>query len=333
MEHVKKVVDLALKNKLTTTAVLTLGCLLKAVTMEADLTVSIARKKRMDGQVVWITGGSSGIGEELAKQLIDIGALVVISSRRLDELKRVAESCSKPENVICTKLDLGALDTHRDATNEVLDLIKKNWNKDGIDVLVNNAGRSQRALIEEHLDGVVVEAAMISLNYLGTVSLTKVVLSQSMLPRKRGRIVNISSVAGKVAAPVSAGYCASKHALQGWSNALRCEVDSSGITVLNVCPGPIATSIEKSSIDARGQCLGNRISKNPNAGKMPVDKCCKYIVRAITNSCINETWISPQPVLAFVYIFHLLPLIADVLSRRSIQRRINAYKVCSFSNL
>eukprot|EP01060_Flectonema_neradi_P029349 TRINITY_DN4035_c1_g2_i1.p1 TRINITY_DN4035_c1_g2~~TRINITY_DN4035_c1_g2_i1.p1 ORF type:complete len:350 (+),score=58.68 TRINITY_DN4035_c1_g2_i1:50-1051(+) len=326
MELAKKLLTLALRNKSATTAVLAFGCLLKAASMEADLAVTLARKKRMDGQVVWITGGSSGIGEELAKQLVENGALVVISARRVDELRRVADSCCKTENVIYTQLDLGDLGSHRSATNEVLDLIKKTWNKDGIDILVNNAGRSQRSLVEEHLDGVTVESALMSLNYLGTVSLTKMVLSQSMFPRKKGRIVNISSVAGKVPAPVSAGYCASKHALQGWSSALRLEVKTSGISVLNVCPGPIATPIEKSSLDSRGEPLGDRISKNPNAGKMPVDRCCKYIVRAITNPSISETWISPHPVLAFVYIFTYVPSFAELLSRRGVQRRISAYK-------
>ncbi|XP_065603424.1 dehydrogenase/reductase SDR family member 7-like [Cyrtonyx montezumae] len=162
------------------------------------------------GKVVWVTGASSGIGEELAYQLPKIGALLAISARREDELERVKKKCLQISNlsdkdILVLRLDLTDRNSHEAATNSVL----KHFGK--IDVLVNNGGRSQRSLfVDTNLD---VFSAIMELSYLGTISLTKHVLNH-MIQRRRGKIVTVSSVMGIMGAPLASGYCASKHALQ-----------------------------------------------------------------------------------------------------------------------
>eukprot|EP01064_Diplonema_japonicum_P007555 TRINITY_DN1519_c0_g1_i10.p1 TRINITY_DN1519_c0_g1~~TRINITY_DN1519_c0_g1_i10.p1 ORF type:complete len:349 (+),score=117.94 TRINITY_DN1519_c0_g1_i10:357-1403(+) len=305
-------------------ALLAVHYVAKFVRARADFKTMGARAKDMTGQVVWVTGGSSGIGEELAQQLVAQGAMVVISARRMEELERVKGLCCDPSKVKCVALDMAQMEQIPEVTKEVLASVKGDWGKAGIDILVNNAGRSQRGLVEEHLENLMVERALMEVNFFGTVALTKEVLRQDMLERKAGRIVNISSVAGKMAAPVSACYSATKHALQGWSDTLRYELATQGVTVLNVCPGPIATLVSENSINAKGEKLGKQ--QDTNKGKMPVGECCKYIVAAICDPSITESWISPHPVLMFVYLSLYFPGITRYLAKGAIQNRIEAYK-------
>eukprot|EP01060_Flectonema_neradi_P006550 TRINITY_DN14439_c0_g1_i3.p1 TRINITY_DN14439_c0_g1~~TRINITY_DN14439_c0_g1_i3.p1 ORF type:complete len:364 (+),score=64.73 TRINITY_DN14439_c0_g1_i3:44-1093(+) len=297
----------------------------KFVRATADFKTMNAKAKDITNKVIWVTGGSSGIGEELVQQLVELGALVVISSRRLEELERVRLLCSDPSRVACVALDLSDTDQISSVTTTVLDTIRANWSKPGIDILVNNAGRSQRGLIEEGLNNIVVERAMMEVNFFGTVALTKEVLSQDMLQRGSGRIVNISSVAGKMATPVSGCYCASKHALQGWSDTLRYELQGeTDITVVNICPGPIATPGPSNAIGGTGGDL-----RNTNRGdkeKMTVSDCCKHIITAITNTHITESWISKQPVLGFVYLSLYVPSLINLIAAPVVQNRIRSYK-------
>ncbi|XP_072424485.1 dehydrogenase/reductase SDR family member 7 isoform X4 [Chiloscyllium punctatum] len=161
-------------------------------------------------KVVWITGASSGIGEELAYQLAKLGAFLVLSARRVAELERVKQNCLdhsklRVKDILVLLLDLNVNSSHKDATKSVIQYFGK------IDILINNAGRSQRSLfLDTNLD---VYEAIMHLNFLGTISLTKCVLPY-MIKQEKGQIITVSSLAGLVAAPVSTGYASSKHALQ-----------------------------------------------------------------------------------------------------------------------
>uniref|UniRef100_A0A8B9UEQ2 Dehydrogenase/reductase SDR family member 7 n=1 Tax=Anas zonorhyncha TaxID=75864 RepID=A0A8B9UEQ2_9AVES len=199
----------------------------------------LQKQTELRGKVVWVTGASSGIGEELAYQLSKIGAFLAISARREDELERVKKKCLRntltEKDILVLRLDLTDRSSHEAATNSVI----KHFGK--IDVLVNNGGRSQRSLfMDTNLD---VYSAIMELNYLGTISLTKHVLKH-MIERKRGKIVTVSSVMGIMGAPLASGYCASKHALQGFFNSLRTELtDYPEISIINICPGPVQSKI------------------------------------------------------------------------------------------
>lgn len=183
---------------------------------DADFTLlwaSVAGHKperKLKGLVVWITGASSGIGEELAYQLAKCGSRLILSARREDELHRVKRHCLetsdlKDDDVLVLPLDLLERTSHEERTKTVIRYFGH------IDILINNGGRSQRSLFLE--TSVDVCQALMELNFLGTVSLTKQVLPH-MTQRGRGSIVTVSSLVGLAGAPLATGYCATKHALQ-----------------------------------------------------------------------------------------------------------------------
>ncbi|KAJ0062728.1 hypothetical protein NL108_004351, partial [Boleophthalmus pectinirostris] len=196
--------------------------------------------KRLKGLVVWVTGASSGIGEELAYQLARCGAHLILSSRRENELQRVKRHCLQysnlqDEDILVLPLDLLERQSHEAKTETAIKYFGH------IDVLINNGGRSQRSLfLETDLE---VYHALMELNFLGTVSLTKQVLPH-MTKRGSGSIVTVSSVVGLAGAPLATGYSASKHALQGFFNSLRTELfDYPNILISTVCPGPVQSKI------------------------------------------------------------------------------------------
>ncbi|KFV79130.1 Dehydrogenase/reductase SDR family member 7, partial [Struthio camelus australis] len=273
-------------------------------------------ENELPGKVVWVTGASSGIGEELAYQLAKTGALLAISARREDELERVKKKCLEISNlvekdILVLRLDLTDRRSHEAATNSVL----KHFGK--IDVLVNNGGRSQRSLfVDTNLD---VFSAIMELNYLGTISLTKYVLNH-MIQRKKGKIVTVSSVMGIMGAPLASGYCASKHALQGFFNSLRTELtDYPEISIINICPGPVQSKIIQN-------VFTEDLAKVRSTGdKMPTDRCVRLTLVSTVND-LKEAWISDQPYLAVCYLWQYAPTWAWWLMNKMGKRRIQNFK-------
>lgn len=222
-------------------------------------------------KVIWITGASSGIGEALAYEFAKVGARLILSSRNLDELKRVELNCSLPENnILILPLDL---ENHDDYSNEVNSVI----NKFGvIDILVNNGGISSRALIKDSsLD---IDKKLMNINYFGTISLTKAILPY-MLEKKSGHIVVMSSIMGKFSAPLRSAYSASKHALHGYFESLRIEIWKDNIYVTLICPGFVKTRVSINAITADGSALGLMDPGQEN-GMMP-DVLAKKVLKAI----------------------------------------------------
>src|SRR5262245_25716261 len=202
---------------------------------------------RYRDQVVWITGASSGIGEALAVAWSREGARVVLSARNAIELERVRRACVQPERHRVRPLDL--VDPHaiQTAAAEVLEELGR------VDVLVHSGGVSQRALALE--TDLATDRAIMDLNYFGTIALTKAVLP-SMLARKSGHLVPISSVIGHVGIPLRSAYAASKHALHGFFDALRAETEKDGIRVTIVCPGYIRTKVSENALRGDGSRYG-----------------------------------------------------------------------------
>ncbi|XP_061468412.1 dehydrogenase/reductase SDR family member 7-like [Rhineura floridana] len=161
------------------------------------------------------------------------------------------------------------------------------------------------------------------LNYLGTISLTKHVLDH-MIQRKQGKIVNISSVMGIMGAPLATGYCASKHAVQGFFNSLRPElVEYPDISVINICPGPVQSQIIQN-------VFTEDVSKvNENVGdqshKMSTARCVQLTLVSAVND-VKEAWISDQPYLAVCYLWQYAPTWAWWLLNRMGRRRIENFK-------
>ena len=289
---------------------------------DADLAV-LAAVRRMPHdafakKVVWITGASSGIGEALAYELAGRGAALVLSARRMDRLLAVAQKCGElgASDAYALRLDVEALASHAPAAAHVLARFGR------VDFLVNNAGRSQRGLVEN--TPVAVDAAMIALNVVAPISLTKAVLP-AMLAAGAGVVCNTVSVSGKLGAPCSATYSATKHALLGWADALRAEVGSRGLHVVNVCPGPVQSEIAENAFcdDASGKPLGE--PTEPDVHRLPAARCALLMAGAM-HARLPEVWLSPQPILLFVYIAQYLPAFYHAISPVVGARRVEAFR-------
>ncbi|XP_062589349.1 dehydrogenase/reductase SDR family member 7-like [Saccostrea cucullata] len=261
-------------------------------------------------KVVWITGASSGIGECLAYELAKAGCKLCLSARREKELVRVKKECLlhgkvKDEDILVLPLDVLKFETHSQATQHVL----KHFSK--IDVLVNNAGRSQRALFEE--TSIETDREVLELNVLGVLSLTKQVLPH-MLERKEGHIVVMSSIAGKLSAPNSASYTGSKHAIQGWFSTLAVETFDQNIAVTLLCPGPVFSNLLDTAFTGKpGEELKEKMSSSDK--RMSTARCAELCSIAIANR-LSEAWIALNPVLLFTYGFQYFPNLSRVIAKR-----------------
>ena len=174
-----------------------------------------------------VTGGSSGIGEATAKLLAANGFTVYAAARRIDRMRHLEQFGIVPISVDVTE---------DDSTQRAVQTI---INAEGsIDVLVNNAGYGSYGAIED----VPMDEArrQFEVNMFGLARITQLVLP-AMRVRGAGRIINVSSMGGKIYTPFGGWYHATKHALEGWSDCLRLEVEPFGIAVSVVEPGGIKT--------------------------------------------------------------------------------------------
>ncbi|MFT6809139.1 MAG: dehydrogenase/reductase SDR family protein 7B [Saprospiraceae bacterium] len=222
----------------------------------------------MKEKIVWITGASSGIGAALAKEYHSKGASVILSARRTEKLNELALGLK--ERVAVLPMDVTKIDEVDSKHSEAVALFGP------IDILINNAGISQRGAVVD-TDIKVVQRIM-EVNFIGNVAVTKSVLP-SMIARKTGTIVVISSLVGKLSTPFRSTYSASKHALHGYYDALRAEVASDGLQITVVCPGYIQTEISVHALNGKGGKHGV-MDQNQEAG-MEVNKCAKNIYKAV----------------------------------------------------
>jgi short-subunit dehydrogenase len=201
------------------------------------------------GTVAWITGASSGIGAALARALAERGAQLVLSGRNRDALTALA-----------TELATDTLVLPFEATDHAAMLAAADaaWDwamprDGGIGLLVNNAGISQRSLAVD-TDFVVYER-IVAVDLLAPIALTQALLPR-MVARGAGRIVMISSVAGKVGVPLRTAYCAAKFGLIGYADALRAELAEAGLSVHVVAPGSVRTQVSRNALTADGSARG-----------------------------------------------------------------------------
>jgi dehydrogenase/reductase SDR family member 7B len=223
-----------------------------------------------NNKVIWITGASSGIGEELVKQLTNQGAKVVLSARKIDSLEEIRNGLKNPESHLCLALDL-------EHSSNFPELAKNIFEKYGrIDYLFNNGGLSQRSEAKETpLD---VDRRIMEINYFGNIALTKAVLPY-MVDQKSGHIVVISSIAGKFGFYLRSAYSASKHALFGFYESLLLEEADNGINVTIACPGKINTNISMNALNEKGAQHG--VMDHNQATGMPVEVCVQELLSAV----------------------------------------------------
>jgi NAD(P)-dependent dehydrogenase (short-subunit alcohol dehydrogenase family) len=178
-------------------------------------------------EVVLITGASSGIGKAAAKLLLLRGYKVYAGARRVDNLKELEYLGAR-----IMRLDVTEEDSLKSAVQSVID------GEGRLDILINNAGYGAHGAVE---DIPMAEARrQFDVNLFGLARLTQLVLP-AMRARGSGKIVNISSIAGKISMPLGGWYNASKHALEAYSDALRLEAGRYGIKVILIEPGAIKT--------------------------------------------------------------------------------------------
>jgi dehydrogenase/reductase SDR family member 7B len=224
---------------------------------------------QLKDKVIWITGASSGIGKALAEQLSEEGAKLIISSRRENELQKVKQSL-KSSHVYCLPLDLEKSDLFPDLARNAAD-------KFGcIDVLINCGGLGLRGKATETFPEL--ERKIMEINFFGTVNLTRAVLP-FMAAQKQGVIVTVSSMLGKYALPEHSIYAASKHALNGYFDALANEVSKDGIHVMMVNPGFIKTDVTLNMLNADGTKYG-KLSPAQSKGMSP-ESCAKKIIKGL----------------------------------------------------
>ena len=200
----------------------------------------------LTNKVIWITGASSGIGKALAQTAAQQDTKLILSGRRTEALDALADELA----VDCLVLPFEVTDfealTHK---------VEEAWAWQGrVDILVNNAGISQRCLAIDAKPEIYTE--LINIDLIAPIWLTQLQLSR-MADAGGGHIVAISSVAGRIGAPLRTAYSAAKFGLIGYMDALRTEVDRShNIKVTNILPGSVATDVSRNALAGDGSKRG-----------------------------------------------------------------------------
>ena len=177
--------------------------------------------------IILVTGASSGIGKATARKLLQQGHTVYVAARRVEAMQDL-----QAQGAIPLRMDI----TQEADVAAVVERIQKEHG--ALDVLVNNAGYAIYGSFE--VTSIDDARAQFEVNLFGLARLTQLLIP-AMRERGRGTIVNISSLGGKIYTPLGAWYHATKHAVEGWSDALRIELKAFGIDVVVIEPGIIAT--------------------------------------------------------------------------------------------
>jgi dehydrogenase/reductase SDR family protein 7B len=272
---------------------------------------------RLSGKVVLITGASSGLGEALARLFHGVGAKVILASRDLQKLQALkfqldngaAQKDSaqprrySPRTLV---LDLSSPSSLPAAAREAVGAFGH------VDVLVNNAGVSSRgAVLDTQLE---VDRRVMETNFFGTISLTRALLP-GMVEQGGGHIVVVSSLQGKMGLPHRSSYSASKHALHGYFDSLRCELAPRGVKVTLVCPGYISTQLSANALAPDGSKHG--VTDVTTAKGMSPEYAAQQILQCIAEGGRSLVLATPTHHLALYLSFFWPSLLDWILQRRA----------------
>ena len=218
-------------------------------------------------RVALVTGASSGIGKDVAQVLLDEGMIVYVAARRVSRMAELAEA-----GAIVLPMDLGV----PAQIEAVVERIKADHG--GVDVLVNNAACGLYGSVEEtSLEEV---RYQFDVNIFGTARLTQLLIPY-MREQRAGRIINVTSIGGKLYTPLGAWYHATKHALEGWSDCLRIELRPFDVHVVIIQPGMIESefgdTMTESMLEHSGaghyakmaQSMAATMNRNSGRGSSP----------------------------------------------------------------
>ncbi|MGE5446823.1 MAG: SDR family oxidoreductase [Bacteroidales bacterium] len=222
----------------------------------------------MKNKVVVITGASSGIGKALAKECAAMGAKLSLAARRTDLLEALKAELPNTE-ILIIPTDVSREEDCRNLIDQTIQHFGQ------IDVLINNAGISMRALFEE-VDLKVIRQLM-DVNFYGTVYCSKYALPY--LLQTKGSLVGVISIAGYVGLPGRTGYAASKFAIRGFLDTVRIENLKKGLHVLVAAPGFTASEVRQSALTTDGTQQGE--TPRDESKMMSSEECARHIVRAI----------------------------------------------------
>src|SRR5688500_3213093 len=252
-------------------------------------------------KVVAITGGTDGIGKALVKEFSRRGAKVSTCGRNPDKLYDLQVQHSG--NLLHT--------VRADVSNEndCKNFIESTIGTFGrLDILINNAGISMRALVTD--TDIATLKKVMDINFWGTVYCTKFALPD--LRKSRGIIVGVSSIAGYRGLTGRSGYSASKHAVNGWLEALRTEVINKGVHVMWVCPGFTTSNIRNAALNGEAKPHGE--SPMDEKKLMSAEACANYIIKAIKKR--KRTLVLTFTGKQTVFINKFFPRLADKLVRK-----------------
>jgi gluconate 5-dehydrogenase len=214
--------------------------------------MKVAELFSLRGRNALVTGGSRGLGLQIAEALGEMGARVAITARKKDELEEAVSRLSK-QGISATACvcDIGRREAILPAADEILRDFKR------IDILVNNAGATWGAPAEDHP----LEAwdKLVSVNLTGAFVLTQIIGKRSMIPAKWGRIINVASIAGLMGQDKrivrTVAYNATKGGLVNFTRALAAEWGEYGITVNAICPGFFPSRMTRATLDTTGELI------------------------------------------------------------------------------
>ncbi|TPJ10264.1 SDR family NAD(P)-dependent oxidoreductase [Mesorhizobium sp. B2-3-14] len=237
------------------------------------------------GKVALVTGASSGIGEATAAALAAAGARVAVAARRVDRLEALA---ARIEKIGGTALRIEADVTSNDDVAAMVGKVVAEWGR--LDILVNNAGVMLLSpAAEATLDD---WRHMVELNLLALMGVTKAALPH--LKAAKGHIVNVSSVAGRVANPGASGYAATKFGVVGFSESLRREVYADKVRVTVIEPGLVRTELGDHITNAASKAgLDQRLATMEALTAEDVAAAILYAVGQPARVSVNEIVIRP----------------------------------------
>lgn len=195
---------------------------------------------RHTDRVAIVTGGGSGIGRGICEYMAELGGKIVVADINMDAAQEVVNKIKGDGGeAMALQVDVTKKDDVQAMAAEALKAYRK------IDILVNNAGTDKKGSITELEEST--WDMLMTLNLKGVFLCTQAVMP-SMIERRYGRIVNISSMAGKTGEPFTSPYCATKFGVIGFTQSIALEVGKYNITINAVCPGPVDTELIRKSV-------------------------------------------------------------------------------------
>jgi short-subunit dehydrogenase len=228
--------------------------------------------KPYQDKAVIVTGASSGIGRALALRLADQGAWIALAARDAQGLDVLAAECrQRGRKAIAVPTDV----TDEAQCKVLIERAVAEFGR--LDVLINNAGIGATGLLEELPDLTLFKRVM-DVNFYGTLHCTYYAVKH--LKQTQGRIVNISSLAGKTPLPYNSSYNASKYAVHGFADSLRMELAQAGVSVTLICPYWVVTEFHERLMDKNGTPRGPQGRAIYSKKTMTADQCAAITLKA-----------------------------------------------------